>query len=163
MHRLIILTVVVLLTSCGTIRPTTWYNTGFSDSSARERQLTIDDAHCSLVADGAAPMPEPRVYVPQQQVYTINTRVTTYGQGGPQTSNVYGTVTGGPAPSFASGFADGYALGASIKARMRAKELQAKTYIACMYKLGWSDKPIAAQASSAESLFGKATYDEPKK
>lgn len=139
---LIYLACIVFLSGCGTIRPSTWHNSNITDPELLERQRTIDDAHCSLVADGAASMPEYRVYTSQQhQVYQINANVITTTPYGTSTSRISGTVSGGPAPSFAQGFNEGYAMGSAIKARIHAKQLQTKSYIACMYKLGWSDAP----------------------
>jgi hypothetical protein len=133
----------IVLTGCATIRPSTWYNNKIADTELRERQKAVDDAHCSLVAEGSVPMPEFRVYTSaqQQQIYQINTNVVTTGPHGTYTSRVYGTVTAGPAPSFAQGFSDGYAVGSAIKERLRAKELRTKTYVSCMYKLGWTEQP----------------------
>ena len=144
------------LTGCAT----NWYNPNFaaSDVKAMQKQKAIDEGYCTQVAQGSAPMPEARTYVPMQQSYSINGTVTSWGQGGPTTSTYSGYVTPSPAASFSSGFAQCAALGAAIRAR-RAQDAIMK---GCMAKLGWSDKPPASEPRAPQSINHAASDDAPK-
>lgn len=129
--------ILIFLVGCA---PTTqWHNPNFTEdqADALERQRTIDEGYCTMVVQGAVPMPEVRAYVPQQQSYTIYGSSMTHGSQGLHTGYYQANVAPSAGTSFSSGFAQGAALGAVIRAR-RAQEAVMKS---CMYQLGWTDKP----------------------
>lgn len=132
-----LLCLLILLTGCAST--TQWHNPNFTEEQVDvlERQKTIDEGYCTMVVQGAVPMPEVRTYTPQQQSYTIYGSSMTHGSQGFNTGYYRANVVPSAGASFSSGFAQGAALGAAIRAR-RAQEAVMKS---CMYQLGWTDKP----------------------
>ena len=146
---------VALVTGCAN---TQWYNPNYSASAAElmTSQKAIDEGYCTQAAHGAAPMPDARIYAPAQQSYNINGTITSYGQGGFQTSNYSGYVTPSPGASFSSGLAQGAALGTAIRAR-RAQDAIMK---GCMSKLGWTDTPPTEEQRTNPPVSRANTSDE---
>ena len=57
----------LLLAGCAT----TWHSDKFANEQLKEAQLKKDTGYCKGVSYGAVPMPNIRVYNPQQQSYNI--------------------------------------------------------------------------------------------
>lgn len=98
--------------------------------------------YCKGVSYGAVPMPDIRIYNPQQQSYSIQGNVSAFNSQTGYTNYTYsGTATpysGGFASGMASGMMNGMALGAAFRANIDREEV----FNACMMNLGWSEKII---------------------
>ncbi len=122
-----------MLTACAS--PVIYYNPNITNDSDRNRQFTIDDGYCTQVSDGAVPMPEMRIYQPEQTNYSIHATTTAFNsRTGLTTYNTTGSINSYPTQSFATGFANG----ASIGAAMAANERRQRVYHGCMVNLGWT-------------------------
>lgn len=136
---------VLSFSGCASTVPSKWYNSQIKDSSQRMRQQGEDTHVCLGVAQGMAPMPSARTYVPPppEQAYNFRGQITTYGANGIETSTVRGRAT--PAPSFASGFASGYNVGSAMAEDVRWGKVT-EAYVLCMKTLGWTDKPADGES-----------------
>lgn len=165
----------VILTGCAT--PPSWKHSNITDVVSMKRQLTIDDGNCTLIAMGAAPMPE------IQQAdgpKTTNFRATGSSFNPSTGTRTYGTYSGQattlPSGGFAGGVASGMASGASLGTALAARAAQDKIYNSCMYSKGWfdanaqqgTDKPVKelqsvpAKAERASLPLAPEIYPSPK-
>jgi len=145
--------IMVALVSLGGCA-TSWHNPNFRDVDAEKKQFAIDDAYCRSVAYGAVPMPNIRIYNPQQNSYQINATANTYNYATSQfsTSNVMGTIRPVPANDFYSGLAHGFSNGIAIGTALKAKEDRDAVQYGCMLRLGWveGERKVSLSAQSEQ-------------
>lgn len=138
---------VVLLTGCAT---TQYHHHAITDKAEESRQLEIDDAQCTAVSYGAAPMPQVHYNTPApSQAFSGTVRRTDIYD--PARYEYRGTITPVQAPGAA--FAQGMANGMNMGAAMAAKRAREKIYHGCMLQMGWSTeaRPVPVKQAAPPS------------
>ena len=148
-----ILTATGLVAVAGCATAPNWQHTAIRDNAVAARQLVIDDAYCTQVASGSAPMPE--IVAPETpQTANVTIRGSTYNTTtGQRTYGTYtGQVTTSPSGGFAGGFASGLSSGASLGAAISAQRERERIHKGCMFAKGWMDTPQAATPNEPPTL-----------
>lgn len=158
----IALAFIALLTGCAS---TTYFHPRLASEGERAHQLAIDDARCTAVSVGAAPMPQVTYSAPQTGYRvqgTIQNATPGAGYNSYNSYNYSGTITpqGSAAGSFAQGFANGMNMGAAIE----AGNARRKIHHGCMLNLGWTtEKPQAEVAKASPAPAPKTRTPEEEK
>lgn len=141
------------LTACASAP--NWQHTKITDKTEAARQLVIDDGNCSLIAMGAAPVPQvPVSNTPQTTDITLYGSTYNTGTGTRSYSTYTGQATTNPSGGFAGGFASGMQSGANLGAAIAARNAQDRIHKSCMYSKGWTD---AVSEGTSDAGFKKTT------
>lgn len=150
---------IALLTGCAS---TTYFHPRHASEEERARQFEIDDARCTAVSFGAAPMPQVTYSAPQT-AYRVQGTIQGTTPGTDYNSyNYSGTIRpqGSAAGSFAQGFANGMNMGAAVA----AGNARRKIHHGCMMNLGWTtEKPQAEVAKASPAPAPKTRTPEEEK
>ena len=155
--------VALMLSGCATSPE--WRHLRIQDKAASERQFTIDDGECTLLASSGAP-PVSVVPAPAPTSANVTMQGSTYNTTTGQ--RTYGTYSGQvntvPSGGFAGGFASGLSSGASLGTVIAARQAEERIHRSCMYSRGWTDKAPGVGEGEMGALTVKARgYTPPAK
>lgn len=144
----IVVLIVASLAGCAS-QPTApqvfpeWWNRNL-EGHALQQQFRVDDPYCTNAANGSVPMPQVRVYRPEQESYQISAKVrTTDSNFNVSTQEIEATVR--PAPKgIAQSMNEGMEMARREEAQRQAVRIAEASrtlyYEQCMYALGWEQR-----------------------